>query len=343
MGETVERFTREVVAPRIFTEDRDGRLSAEAWTGVAELGLLGALVSETNGGGGYGALTTAVLVEKLARVNASLAVSVASHNVAAAIVDRFGPPSVLEEHLGSLVSGTQSSAWVGIFGKVTPEAKTGLSFDGDIVQGTTTWVLGAGAAELFAICTGTGTVGLVGADGRGVERGPLIGGLGLRSAGMCQLSFRCAKSALLPEPAERTGEALFALLRAAIFVGLANGAFIRARDYARMRTQFAKPIASFQAIQWKLADMATTIDAAWLLVARAAEAFDVGETRDLAARAEAYAGRMAVQVTNDAVQIFGGNGFVREYAVERFFRDAQMLEVLGGSHEPVIATEVLGD
>ena len=334
--DAVQRFAAERVAPRAERWDRDGTVPAQAWAGVAELGLLGALVSEDRGGAGLSAHSVALVIEELARADASLALLVAGHNVVAYLVEQFGSSSASSEHLAVLAAGTSTAAWVA--------SREGLQFgSGDSVEGQSTWVPGVSDADLFAVPGELGQVALVRADESGVERGSRVSGLGLRAAGLGRVRFQEVRLRRLGEPAEAAGGILMSTFRGAALVGLAANALVHARAYAQERKQFGRPIAGFQAIQWKLADMATTVDASRLLVARAATAHDEGEgSGDVAARAETYAGRTAVNVAYEAIQIFGGNGFVTEYGVERAFRDAQMLRTWAGPGSRVIADALVG-
>ena len=348
--DAVQRFAAEVVAPNADRWDENGRLPEEVWAGVAELGLLGAFVSEAHGGAGLGAFDVALVVEELAQADASLALLVAHHNMVALLVDRFGPPAVGRAYLSSLAAGRARGAWItsqdGL--QFRPRGSEEGSEAGVHLAGTSTWVPGGTEADLIAVPTGSGRVAFVRRDDRGVACGPSAGGLGLRAAGSCQLRFEEVEVGPFGEPAgaesaQGVARMVGSTLRAAAFVGIGAHALLRARNYAQERRQFNKPIADFQAIQWKLADVATHVDASRLLVRRAASAVDDGEMREeFAAHAETYAGQSAVAAAYEAIQILGGNGFVREYGVERLLRDAQTLKTFSGPGRRIIANALLG-
>lgn len=338
--DAVERFASESVTAHAERWDRDASLPAEAWIGVLQLGLLGAFASEEHGGAGLGARSVVQVIIGLARADASLALVVASHNVAGYAVDRFGSDADRGRYLEKLAAGELRATWVD--GSDALETSSAPDASSVRLRGESSWVFGGRTADLLAITIDAGRAALAAPDAEWVRRGSTVNGLGLRAAEVCQISFHDAELGGLPEPAGAETRTLMSILRAATLVGLAEAALHRARAYAKERTQFGKPIASFQAIQWKLADMATSADAARLLTLRAAAAFDDGEVgANGSARAEMFAGRAATNAAYEAIQIFGGNGFVKDYAVERTFRDAKLLEVWAGPKSGVIADALL--
>lgn len=347
--ESVRRFAESVVAPRAYHADKHGALAPEAITGLAELGLWGARLGAETGGAELPLTTTALALEEIGRRDGSLALLAASHNLeVVAHLARLGGAAAKARWLSRLGAGELLGAFAfAEAGDPSPEAfGTTAQADGEavILEGAKVAVVGGAAAGLFVVFAreeerGGLSAFLVDATAPGVSVSPLDGLLGMRAAGLARLELsgvRVSAEARLGTPGEALAEAQAAfdeakLGRAAVAVGLGRGALEEARRYAQERKQFGKPIADFQAIQWMLADIATELDGARLLVYAAADLADRGMPfAGAAAKAKVFATEAAVRAAAKAVQIFGGNGFIREIPVERHLRDARLLAVDAG-------------
>jgi alkylation response protein AidB-like acyl-CoA dehydrogenase len=334
---------------------------------LAALGLMGIQFPEEYGGAGMSAVDYCICIEELARVDPSISLSVAAHNgLGAAHIFMFGTEAQKQRYLVPLARGEQLAAW----GLTEPTAGSDAAGTRTVAtQQGACWVLNG--AKTFTTHGSTGDVMVAMAvtdrdkGNRGisafiVERGTpgMTPGrkenkLGMRASDTSEVLFhdcRVGADHLLGERGQGFIGALQVLDAgrigiAALSVGLAQGAFDAARAYAAERRQFGQPIASFQAIQWKLADNATRIEAARLLTYRAAYLKDRGQrtTRE-SAMAKLYASEIAVKSAEDCVQIHGGYGFVKDYPAEKYFRDVKLTTIGEGTSEIqrlVIARQLL--
>ena len=321
--DTVRRFAEATVGPGARDLDEAEAFGASAVSGLAELGLMGMFADPEVGGGGLDALGGALVIEEIARHDASLAVVVAQHNGQAVLhMEQAAPAALKQAWLPKLVSGEALCGWAGDVQGLTVE-------DGALTGTARNLVLAEIAAGFVLSATdGTQTAAFFvekGAAGLRVE--PMKNRLGLRGAGLGHLHLEHTPAVRLEGPAApadvvERGHLLFG----AACIGVARGALEEARAYALDRKQFNKPIAQFHAIQWKLADVATETDAARLLVHRAAALAGATGGGEAVRQARFFAADTAVKAAYEAIQIFGGNGFVREFPVERFLRDAKVLQ-----------------
>jgi len=340
LAEVVRQFGATEVAPAAGDWDGRAQLPASVLGRVAELGLLGATVAEAQGGAGTSWLGAAVIVETLARSSGSLAAVVAAHEaLCVAPVGACGNDEQQAAWLPELLGGALGT------GTFAPGITAARAAGGWRLAGRATDVIGGATAQRIVVLAQTEggpsdepTAFLVPADAPGLRRSPLDV-LGLRAAGLADLELdgvvvpddrRLGVAAGASRARGRAQDRLCTLL-AAIAVGLGRGALAAAVTYAKERQQFGQPIASFQAIQWKIADAATGLDAAALLVHAAARRLDDDRpATSAAARALAFAGTQACAATNDALQIHGGYGYVRDFPVERMLRDARSCQVIAG-------------
>ena len=352
--DTVRAFARERVAPVAEELDRESRFPAELVGELAELGLMGVPIPEQYGGGGGDTLGYAIAIEELTRVDSSVAITVAAHTSLGTMpIFQFGSEAQKEEWLPPLASGRRLAA----FGLTEPDAgsdagatrTTAELRDGSwVVNGAKMFITNAGT-ELTQCVTITARTGpdevsnLVIPNGTpGYEISPPIHKLGWRASDTRALTFAdCA----VPEGnlLGPRGEGFHQFLEildggrisvAAMGVGLAQGAYDLAAAYARERQQFGRPIGSFQAVAFKLADMAVEIEAGRQLVYRAAWLKDRGRPFALeAAMAKLYTGELSHRVVNHALQIHGGYGYTDEFAISRFYRDQKILEIGEGTNE----------
>jgi alkylation response protein AidB-like acyl-CoA dehydrogenase len=367
LRQSVREFADAEIRPHVREWDEAQRFPAELVPKLAALGLMGVQFPERYGGAGMTAIDYCLCIEELARVDPSVALSVAAHNgLGPAHIAMFGTEAQKERWLVPLARGEKLGAWA----LTEPDAgsdaagtRTTGARDGDswVLSGTKTFIThGASADVMVVMASTTRSRGAKGISAFVVERGTpgFAAGrkedkLGMRASETTEVRFEhCVVPAdhMLGEEGEGFIQALQVLDAgrigiAALSVGLAQGAFEAARRYALSRRQFGQPIASFQAIQWKLADMATRIEAARLLTYRAAYLKDQGRRTTLdSAMAKLYASETAVKAAEDAVQIHGGYGFVKDYPAEKFFRDVKLTTIGEGTSEIqrlVIARQLL--
>jgi butyryl-CoA dehydrogenase len=366
---TAADFAKNEVLPKAAEIDRNHRHPSELVERMAELGLLGVAIPEEYGGAGFDTIAYVLAMEEIARACASTAVIMSVNN--SLVCDpllKFGTEEQKQEFLRPLASGEK----LGCFALSEPEAgsdaaaqKTLARRDGSdfVVNGVKNWITNGPVADICILHAMTDpqrghhgiTAFILPMDAKGVRCGPPDKKPGIRGSQSCQIfiddvrlperlvlgsvggGFKVAMSTL---DGGRIGIAAQAL-------GIARASLEDAVAYAAERKTFGKPIAQHQAILWKLADMATEIDGARLLTWRAANLKDCGRRHSLeSAMAKVFASEVANRAAKEAVQIFGGNGYVEDFPVERHFRDAKITEIYEGTSEIqrlVIAGQILKD
>lgn len=367
MRDVARLFSDKRLKPGAQEWDEREAIPDAVYREAGELGFFGLSVPEEFGGLDVDPLAYAVAMEELARGSAAFQVCLSVHNsLVAAAIAKHGTAEQKKKYLPKMATGE----WIGAYSLSEPGSGTdaaGLSTaaadQGDhfLVNGTKAWVTNGGFATVFLVFVSTdkaaGSRGITcllaekGAPGFGI--GKKEKKMGLRASDTRELIFQNAKipkSAVLGEIGDGFKIAMSRLDAgrvgiAAQAVGIAAAALEEAVAYAKQRKQFGKTLDSFQLIQAKIADMATGIDAARLLVYRAASLLSRGEkcTRE-ASMAKSFASRAANKACFDAVQIHGGNGYIREFPVERYFRDARVTEIYEGTTEIqalIIARETL--
>ncbi len=364
---TVREFAEAEMAPHTMEWDEAQRFPIALLPRLAELGLMGIQFPERYGGAGMQAVDYCICVEELARVDPSIALSVAAHNgLAGAHIHLFGTEAQRERYLTPLAEGR----WLGAWALTEPQAgsdagatRTTAVRDGRgwRLNGTKTFTTNGPLAATFVVMAVTDAArGAHGISAFILDRGTpgLTFGrkenkLGMRASETSEVGLT---DCLVPDEQVlgALGEGFVGALRvldagrvgiASLAVGLAQGAFEAARRHALEREQFGQPIAGFQAIQFKLADMATRIEAARWLTYRAAYLGDRGRptTRE-SAMAKLFSSETAVRVAEEGVQIHGGYGFVKDYPAEKYFRDVKLTTIGEGTSEIqrlVIAREYL--
>ncbi len=356
------------IVPNAPAWDREHRFPDELYPKLAELGLMGVCVPEEYGGAGADFLSYVLVLEELSRADAGVGVTVAVHTSAATLPilvfgtddqkARFVPPLARGEAIGAFAL-TESGS-----GSDAGSLRTAAERDGEgwTITGSKQWITNGSRAGTFVLFARTdpGTEGARGIscfvlDAEHVRVTREEEKLGLNSSTTSDLvveGARVGRDRLLHEEGRGFGVAMATLDGgrigiAAQALGIAQAAYDVASAYAREREQFGRRIGDFQAIQWKLADMATEIDAARLLTYRAAWLKQQGRPHTAeGAKAKLFASEVARRQTAEAIQVLGGYGYTKEFPVERFYRDAKVTEIYEGTSEIqrlVIAREILGD
>ncbi len=358
-------FADEVIRPVTEALDREERFPGEIYDEMAKLGLLGIGVPESMGGPGFDTLTYAVVMEELSRGYASVADQCGLVELISSLLVRHGTeeqrailPDILAMRAKVAYCITEPEAGTDVSGIRTTAQRDG---DGWRLNGGKIWIHNAPVADYGFVLARTDkeagnrgmSIFIVDLHAAGVERGPKEHKMGQRASQVGALTFSDVKlpgTALLG--AENRGfHMMMSVLDkgrvgiAALAVGIGQAGLDAAVDYAGTRKQFGKQIAEFQGVQWLLADMAKDIEAARLLVHSAAGKIDRGEDATKAcSMAKCFAGDMAVQRTADAVQVFGGSGYIRGFEVERLYRDAKICQIYEGTNQiqrMIIARELL--
>lgn len=367
LRDTVRQFAEKEAAPTAAIRDERMEWPEDLVRQMGELGLMSVAVSEEYGGAGLDYVSYAIVIEELSRVDASLGVIASVNNSLVCYgLEKFGTEEQKREILTPLASGRA----LGAFSLSEPGAgsdaaaqKATAVRDGDayIINGVKNWVTNGNHADTIILMAMTDpgkgykgiTAFLVDTHAPGVEVVKVEHKLGIRSAHSCQMAYnnyRLPAWRRLGEEGQGFKVAMTILNAgrigiAAQALGIAQGAYEAARDYARVREQFGKPIAEIEAVGFMLADMATRIKAARLLTYEAAWRKDQGlDYVKAAAMAKLFASETAMWTTTKSIQVHGSNGYSKEYPVERFFRDAKITEIYEGTSEIqrlVISREVI--
>ena len=364
---TVREFAEAEIGPHVREWDEAQHFPAELIPKLAGLGLLGIQWPEHYGGAGMSAVDYCICIEELARVDPGVALSVAAHNgLCSAHIAMFGTEAQKQTYLVPLARGEKVGAWAlteSNSGSDASGLRTAAARDGDawVLNGSKAFTThGASGQVCVAMAVTDRAAGPKGISAFIIEHGTpgMTAGkkedkLGMRASETSEVLFagcRVPADHLLGQEGQGFVNALQVLDAgrigiAALSVGLAQGAYDAALRYARERTAFGKTINRFQAIQWKLADSVTRIEAARLLTYRAAFLKDSGKRTTLeSSMAKLYASEIAVKAADDCVQIHGGYGFVKDYPAEKFFRDVKLTTIGEGTSEIqrlVIARQLL--
>lgn len=367
IAQTIRDFGKTHIQPHVMEWDEQQVFPVELFKALGDLGLMGVLVPEEYGGAGLGYPEYVTVISEIAKFCGSIGLSVAAHNsLCTGHILQFGSEAQKKKYLPKLAT----AAWIGAWGLTEPGTgsdaanmkctaqKVGNEW---VLNGTKCWITHGRSGDVAVVIARTGEPG----DSHGmsafiVERGTagFSGGkkenkLGMRASETAEMIF---DNCHIPEEnmIGKTGDGFIQSLKvldggrisiAALSLGIAKGAYEAAIAYSKQREQFGQPISQFQGIAFKLADMATEIQAAELLTMQAAVSKQRGEkmTKE-AAMAKYYASETAVKVATDAVQIFGGYGYTKDFPVEKYYRDAKLCTIGEGTSEIqkiVIARNVL--
>ncbi len=349
-------FAKAELLPGVIERDNEQKFPTEQVKKMGELGFLGMMASPEYGGGGMDTVSYVLAMEELSKIDASASVIVSVNNSLVCWgLDTYGSPEQKQKYLTKLTTGES----IGAFCLSEPEAGSDATSqkttaiekdDHYVINGTKNWITNGGTADYYLVIAQThpqkkhkGINAFIVEKGwDGFEIGPKEDKLGIRGSDTHSLIFNDVK---VPKE-NRIGEDGFGFKFAmktlaggrigiaAQALGIAAGAYELALEYSKVRKAFGTEICNHQAIAFKLADMYTEIEAARMLVMKAARDKDNGENYDLSgAMAKLYASKVAMEATVEAVQIHGGNGFVKEYHVERLMRDAKITQIYEGTSE----------
>ncbi len=364
---TVREFAEAEIRPHVMEWDEAQHFPSELLPRLAELGLMGIQIPEAYGGAGMSAVDYCICIEELARVDPAVALSVAAHNgLCVAHLAMFASEAQKRRHLVPLARGEKIGAWgltESTSGSDAAGMRTTASSAGDcwVLSGGKTFTTHGRVGDVVVVMAVTdkpsGTQGIsafvIEKGTPGMSPGRKEDKLGMRASETSEVLFdncRIAADQIVGREGHGFVNAMQVLDAgrigiASLAVGLAQGAYEAALHYAQERKAFGKTISSFQAIQWKLADNATRIEAARLLTYRAAYLKDRGVRTTLeSAMAKLYSSEIAVKAADDCVQIHGGYGFVKDYPAEKFFRDVKLTTIGEGTSEIqrlVIARQLL--
>ena len=366
----VRKFAENEIKPVATEYDSEEKFPHDVLDKAAELGFVGSNVPMEYGGIGYDYLTNVIIVEELFAADPGIGLSISSAAFGADALDAFGTEEQKEEYLRPVATGEAimgSAISEPDVGSDVSSVSTSAEKDGDewVINGNKMWITNGSVGDFFVVLCQTDPDAegryngfsqiIVESDRDGFEAEKITGKLGIRASDTAELIFddvRVPEENLLGT----RGAGFLQLMQffdetrtavAAQGVGIARGASERALEYAQEREQFGKPISEFQAIQHKLADMYTKTEAARQLTYKSAWSVDDADDQltQLASMAKEYASRIAVDVADEAVQIHGGAGYVNDFDVERFYRDAKITQIYEGTTEiqkNIIARELLG-
>lgn len=352
----VRDFGEREMKPHVMEWDEQQEFPLELFRKLGTLGLMGVLVPQQYGGSGYGYLEYVTAISEISRIDGSIGLSVAAHNsLCTGHILQFGSEEQKLKYLPRLAS----AEWIGAWGLTEPNTgsdagnmRTVAVKDGDyfVINGAKNFITHGKSGNVAVVIVRTGAVGdshgmtafIIEKGTPGFTSGKKENKLGMRASETAELIFtdcRVHKSQIIGKEGDGFVQALKVLdggriSIASLGLGIAMGAFDAALRYSKERHQFNQPISAFQGISFKLADMATQIEAAKLLTYRAADMKNRGlNVNKESAMAKLYTSEVAVAVANEAVQIFGGYGYIKDFPVEKFYRDAKLCTIGEGTSE----------
>jgi alkylation response protein AidB-like acyl-CoA dehydrogenase len=369
LKKSIREFAEREVLPHVMKWDEHGQFPLEVVKELGKMGVMGMIFPPELGGAGLGYVEYVIAIEELSRVDGSVGIIVAAHNsLCSNHIYLAGNAEQKKKYIPKLATAEHIGAW----GLTEPNSGSDAGGarmngvrqkNGWLLNGTKTFITNGSYADVAVVIAVTDktahTHGLsafvVEKGAKGFRPGKKENKLGLRASDTAELIF---EDCWVPEDAllGKEGDGFIDAMRvldggrisiAALGLGMAQGAYEAALEYSQQRKQFGKAISEFQAIQWKLADMATEIDAARLLTMRAASMKDAGMKTTLeSSMAKLYTSEVAVRCANEGVQIHGGYGFIKDYPAEKFYRDVKLCTIGEGTSEIqrlVIARQLLKD
>lgn len=367
IADMIRRYGEDKLKALVPHYDETQEFPKEIFQDLGEMGLLSVLVPEEYGGAGFGYFEYVTAIMELGKICGGIGLSMAAHNsLCTGHIQKFGSEEQKAKYLPKLATGE----WLGAWGLTEPNTgsdagnmKTVAVEDGDhyVINGAKNFITHGISGQVAVVVCRTGeprtrnnaSAFIIEKDTPGFRAGKKEDKLGMRASETAELIFedcRIHKSQMLGKPGEGFKQAMKVLdggriSIAALSLGIAHGAYDAALQYSKEREQFGKPIHEFQAISFKLVDMYTRIQAGELLTFQAADLINRGEAvTEYSAKAKYHTSETAVYVANEAVQIFGGYGYIKEFPVEKYYRDAKLCTIGEGTSEIqklVIAREVL--
>ena len=356
ISQTIRDFGEKEIKPKMMEWDETQEFPVSVFKKLGELGLMGVLVPTEYGGSGMTYNDYVTVVSEISKIDGSIGLSVAAHN---SLCTGHILQHANEEQKKKYLPKLASAEWIGAWGLTEPNTgsdagnmKTVAKQDGDywIINGSKNFITHGKSGDVALVIVRTGEVGdshgmtafIIEKGTPGFSAGRKEDKLGMRASETTELIFdncRVHKDQICGKVGEGFVQALKVLdggriSIAALGLGIAQGAYEAALEYSKERFQFNKPISSFQAISFKLADMATDIECTKLLTFRAADMKEKGENVNIeSAMAKYHTSETAVKVANEAVQIFGGYGYIKDYPVEKYYRDAKLCTIGEGTSE----------
>ena len=368
IADMIQQFGKQNITPFVREWDDTQTFPVEVFKKLGKLGLMGVLVPTEYGGSGFSYTEYVTAIEQLSILDPSIGLSMAAHNsLCSGHILQFGSEEQKKKWLPKLAS----AEWIGAWGltehntgsdsgaMATTAVKDGTEW---VINGTKNFITHAISGDIAVVMARTGEKGdshaitafVIEAGTEGFTSGKKEDKLGMRASETAELIFdncHVSEENILGKVGDGFVQAMKVLdggriSIAALGLGIAKGAYFAAKEYAQEREQFGKPIAHFQAIAFKLADMATEIEASELLIYNAADKKNRGERMTLeGAMAKYYSSEVAVKVATDAVQVLGGYGYTKDFPVERFYRDSKLCTIGEGTSEIqklVIAKQIIG-
>jgi alkylation response protein AidB-like acyl-CoA dehydrogenase len=356
IAQMVRDFAAKEIKPKMMEWDESQEFPVDLFHKMGELGLMGILVPEKFGGAGLGYAEYITALEEISKVDGSIGLSVAAHNsLCTNHILQFGTEEQKEKYLPKLATGQ----WIGAWGLTEPNTgsdagnmRTVAVKDGDyyVLNGAKNFITHGKSGNVAVVIVRTGAVGdshgmtafVIERGTPGFSAGKKENKLGMRASETAEMIFtdcKVHKSQVLGKEGDGFVQSLKVLdggriSIAALSLGIAQGAFEAALEYSKVRHQFDQPISKFQGISFKLADMATQIEAARLLTFRAGDLKNKGiSVNKESAMAKLYASEVAVRVADEGVQIFGGYGYIKDFPAEKYYRDAKLCTIGEGTSE----------
>lgn len=356
IAQMVQDFGAKEIKPFMMEWDESQEFPIDLFRKLGDLGLMGVLVPHEYGGSGFGYLEYVTAISELAKIDGSIGLSMAAHNsLCTGHILQFANEEQKQKYLPKLATAD----WIGAWGLTEPNTgsdagnmQTVAIKDGDyyVINGAKNFITHGKSGDVAVVIARTGKVGdshgmtafIIERGTKGFSAGKKENKLGMRASETAELIFsdcRIHKTQMIGNEGEGFIQSLKVLdggriSIAALSLGIARGAFEAALKYSKERHQFNQPISSFQGISFKLADMATKIEAASLLTYRAAELKDKGKSVNKeSAMAKLYASEIAVEIANEGVQIFGGYGYTKDFPAEKYYRDAKLCTIGEGTSE----------
>ncbi len=356
ISETIREFSKREIIPNMYDWDERQFFPLDLFKKIGDLGMMGVLVPEEYGGAGFSYDEYVTVISDISQVCGSIGLSVAAHNsLCTGHILKFGNDEQKNKYLPKLASGKYLGAWAltePVTGSDAMRMNTTAKKEGDhwVINGAKNFITHGASGDVIVVVARTGELGdsrgisafIVEASNPGVSSGKKENKLGMRASETAEVIFnncKISQDAIIGNPGEGFIQSMKILdggriSIAALSLGIAKGAYNAALRYSKERSQFGKSISNFQAISFKLADMATEISAAELLIYKSAYLINNNKPVTIeSAMAKYFSSELAVKISSDAVQIFGGYGFVKDFPVEKYYRDSKLCTIGEGTSQ----------